>query len=484
MSVRRAKYGTPIVLAMLLAGFAARAENQSESAAQIERAYKDAVEQRLEGDLRGAATTLGQLVLVAPDNPRILGEYGKVLVAQGRADDALAFLRRSAQIQPNDWTVYSAMGVAFDQKANYKSAKIAYDRALTLKPGEPSILSNAGVSRMLAGDLDDAEQMLVQASVVGKDPKIAKNLALVRSLKASAPTQIASPPKVAPVKQASVAPAPAVATARPMPAPAPVVADTQATASVVASTPAPTKTVVRTYDALKMDPTVRMAPIPREEVAAEPAPTPRVAVNTPAVAVKATAAAKPAPHVAVDAPTAKATAPAPVKAVEAKSTPQATPQAAPHVLPQAPTTQVATPAKPAPTPVATAAPQPLVKVGALKVEKTAAKESPKPAAKTPAPVKAAEAKPAAPVPAPAKAVQAKLAAATAPVKAAANAPAATAPAKPAAKVAETAKEPAKPVVITGKPKTPPVETAMLRPTVTDVTPVAATAHKNSAPQND
>jgi Flp pilus assembly protein TadD len=446
MSVRKAKYATPIVLAMLLAGFAAHAEDKSDSATQIDRAYKDAVEQRLEGDLQGAASTLGQLVLVTPDDPRILAEYGKVLAAQGRADDALAFLRRSAQLQPNDWTVYSAMGIAFDQKANYKSAKIAYDRALMLKPGDPSVLSNAGVSRMLAGDLDGAEQMLAQASVEGKDPKIATNLALVRSLKTSAP-QVASAAKAAPVKQASLAPAAPVVAAKPAPAPAPVAANmpapapvaaskpAPATAQVVSNTPAPAKPMAKnTYEALKNDPTVRMAPIPREEVAAKPAPAPHVAAVTPAP---------------------KAPAPAPVKAAEAKPAPQATP-AAPHVLLQAPATKVA--AKPAPTPVATAAPQPLVKNGALKAEKSAAKETPKPAAaKAPAPVKAAANPAAAKTPAPMKAA------------------AAAAPAAPA---------PAKPVVITGKPKTPPVETAMLRPTVTDVTPVAATAHKNTAPQGD
>lgn len=445
MSVRKAKYGTPIVLAMLLASFAAQAEEKSDTATQIDRAYKDAVEQRQNGDLTGAASTLGQLVLVAPDDARILGEYGKVLAARGRADDALAFLRRAAQIQPNDWTVYSAMGVAFDQKNNYKSAKIAYDRALLLKPGEPSVLSNAAVSRMLAGDLDGAEQMLMQASVDGKDPKIAKNLALVRSLRTSAPTQVAATPKAAPMKQANVAPAPTVA-AQPTPPPAAVAANVPA--KPMAKNP---------YEALKSDPTVRMAPIPREDAAAaKPVATPKVAAATPAP---------------------KAHAPAPVKAAEAKPVMQLAPPATPHVLSQ-PAPQVAA-AKSTPAPVATAAPQPLVKDGAMKVQKTAAKETAKPATKAamPAPVKAAEAKPAS---APAKTAEAK---APAPVKAAA----ANAPASPAAaKQADAAKLPAKPVVLSGqtKAKTPPVETAMLRPTVTDVTPVAATAHKNAAPQGD
>ena len=461
MSVHKAKYGTPIVLAIILASCAstqptansllgqhaeanAAEAGKGETAAAIDNALKQAQAQRLDGDLQGAASTLGQLVLATPDDARVLGEYGKVLAAQGRADDALAFLRRSAQLQPNDWTVYSAMGVAFDQKNNFNSAKVAYERALMLKPGEPSVLSNAALSRMLAGDLDNAEQMLLQASANGKDPKIAKNLALVRSLKASAPQVArATPARPAPVKEAVVAPMPApasapVAAAKPAPAPTPVAANAPASNA---------KAQAKTFEMLKRDPTVRMAPIPRgethEEAASKPASVPHIA------------AAAPAPHAA----------PA-VKAAQS----QPAPLAAPHVLPQAPVTQVAAPAK-APAPVATAAPQPIVNAGAMQVQKTATKEAAKPAAKTPAPVKAAT-----------------------------NAPATPAPAKPATKVAEgkvaegkvaegkvaegAAKETAKPViVIKGKPKEPSVETAMLRPTVTDVTPVAATAHKNTTPEN-
>lgn len=442
MSVRKAKYGTPVVLALILASCASTqptansllglhatadaAEARTFRTAKtddLDAPLRQAQELRLEGNLQGAGTILAQLVLASPDDARVLGEYGKVLAAQGRADDAIAFLQRSAQLQQNDWTIFSAMGVAYDQKANYKAAKVAYERALLLKPGEPSVLSNAALSRMLAGDLNGAEQMLTQASVDSKDPRIAKNLALVRSLKASAPTQVAraTPPKAAPIV-------------------APVVAAKSAPTPVAANVQAPAKPMAKTYELLKNDPTVRMAPIPREAVAAKPAPATKTA------------------------------------------------QSVPHVLP-APAPQAPAPAtKTAATvPAATAAPTAIVKEGAMQVQKTAAKEPPKAAAKPAAPVKAvanAETKPAA-------STKPTAPAGAAPVKAAANpqaapaAVAATAPAKPAAKVAQGAAKPAaKPVVLPAKPKAPDVETAMLRPAVSEVTPEGATAHKNAPPQGN
>ena len=107
---------------------------------------------RLAGNYSEAINHLSQLMLVAADDPRVVSEYGKTLVAMGRADEAEKFLTRAQQLQPNDWTIYSALGVAYDQIGNQKEAQANYERALALKPGEPSVLSNYALSRMLAKD--------------------------------------------------------------------------------------------------------------------------------------------------------------------------------------------------------------------------------------------------------------------------------------------------------------------------------------------
>ena len=50
----------------------------------IDEAVKQAQAQRKSGDFSTAAHTLSQLVLLAPDDARVLGEYGKTLIAMGR----------------------------------------------------------------------------------------------------------------------------------------------------------------------------------------------------------------------------------------------------------------------------------------------------------------------------------------------------------------------------------------------------------------
>ena len=96
------------------------------------------------------------------------------------------FSSAALELQPGEWTLYSAQGVAYDQKGDYPAAQTAYDRALSLKPGEPTVLSNAALSHVQSGDLDGAEKLLLQASPNGAEyPRIANNLALVRNMKAA-----------------------------------------------------------------------------------------------------------------------------------------------------------------------------------------------------------------------------------------------------------------------------------------------------------
>src|SRR5688500_11831956 len=56
--------------------------------AELGTAVRQAQLQRRAGDLTGATQTLSQLVLIAPDDPRVLGEYGKVLLDKGEVADA------------------------------------------------------------------------------------------------------------------------------------------------------------------------------------------------------------------------------------------------------------------------------------------------------------------------------------------------------------------------------------------------------------
>src|SRR5436309_126613 len=78
----------------------------------LEGQIRSAKSLREKGDMDGAVMAFAQHLMIAPDDARLVGEYGNCLVQQGRSADADALLQRAAQINQNDAAVYSALGVA------------------------------------------------------------------------------------------------------------------------------------------------------------------------------------------------------------------------------------------------------------------------------------------------------------------------------------------------------------------------------------
>lgn len=171
--------------------------------ADVATGVRQARDLRLAGKYDDATRILSQMMLVASDDPRVVGEYGKTLLQRGRTQDAVQFLSRAVQIESGDWTTYSALGVAYDQLGDQGSAKGAYEHALALQPNEASVLSNYALSRMLANDLKNARLLAARAASAGgaADPKIAGNIAMIE---ATAPPQpVAMEPVSPPVASAA-----------------------------------------------------------------------------------------------------------------------------------------------------------------------------------------------------------------------------------------------------------------------------------------
>jgi Flp pilus assembly protein TadD len=264
-------------------------------ASDIDAQVRAAQALRLQGDYAGATKALAQLMLVAPDNANVVGEYGKALVQQGRPHDALDFLNRAVQLQSADWTLYSAMGVAYDQDGDYNKARVAYTQALALKPGNPGVLNNYALSRMQAGDLVGAHQLLAQASAAAStDPKIARNAALLASLSPAA----AAPAKPAPVV-ATRTPAPHATVASGAVVMQQVPVDTKAGPVKAAAKPAPAAVATSTPHPVTKELLPAVATQPRPASASVANNAPRQIVKEPqATVAQATAPAKAAPKTA------------------------------------------------------------------------------------------------------------------------------------------------------------------------------------------
>jgi Flp pilus assembly protein TadD len=118
-----------------------------------------------------------------PDDRELLNTFGLAQIAAGNPQEALRPLALVAQGEPRNWRVRSALGAALDQLGRYTEARQAYQEALALAPNDPRILTNLGVSHILASEPEAAEPLLRQAAALaGAPPETRQNLAIALAL--------------------------------------------------------------------------------------------------------------------------------------------------------------------------------------------------------------------------------------------------------------------------------------------------------------
>ena len=92
-------------------------------------------------------------------------------------------LARSYTPERPDWTIMSVQGSVADRLGDHDSAQTFYRGALKIAPGEPSVLSNLGLSYALTKQLPEAEAALREATASPRaDARMRQNLALVLAL--------------------------------------------------------------------------------------------------------------------------------------------------------------------------------------------------------------------------------------------------------------------------------------------------------------
>jgi Flp pilus assembly protein TadD len=161
-----------------LAGERYRA-NPKDPAAAL--AYGQAL--RVTGQRSQAVAVLEQATIANPGNKPLLAAYGRALADNGDFQTAFDVLSRAHTPANPDWRILSVQGAVLDQLGRHDEARAYYTSALRMVPGEPSVLSNLGLSYMLSKDLPKAEETLRQAYANSKaDSRIRQNLALVVGL--------------------------------------------------------------------------------------------------------------------------------------------------------------------------------------------------------------------------------------------------------------------------------------------------------------
>jgi len=138
---------------------------------------------RMTGRNDQALSVMQQVAIHHPTDRDVLASYGKAQASAGQLDRAIDTIRRAQTPDQPDWKLLSAEGAILDQLGKSEEARSIYRKALHIKPNEPSVLSNLGMSYVLSQDLPTAEKYLKQAvDAPGADSRVRQNLALVVGL--------------------------------------------------------------------------------------------------------------------------------------------------------------------------------------------------------------------------------------------------------------------------------------------------------------
>ena len=108
---------------------------------------------------------------------------GKTLADTGRLREAADVLGRAHTPERPNPSILSAQGSVADQMGDHAGAQGFYQASLKIRPDDPSVLSNLGLSYALSRNLPRAEQTLRDAvSQPHADIRVRQNLALVLAL--------------------------------------------------------------------------------------------------------------------------------------------------------------------------------------------------------------------------------------------------------------------------------------------------------------
>ncbi|MFN4225399.1 MAG: tetratricopeptide repeat protein [Hyphomonas sp.] len=130
-----------------------------------------------------AIDVLSRTMIVHPKSADLLMLMGRIQMSRGDINSAGMAFQRAVDVAPDRAETWAALGTAYDRLERHNLAQTAYRKALDIEPQRTTTLTNFGLSLLLTGDLQGAEEKLrLAAANPDAGPRVTENLALVLGL--------------------------------------------------------------------------------------------------------------------------------------------------------------------------------------------------------------------------------------------------------------------------------------------------------------
>jgi Flp pilus assembly protein TadD len=130
-----------------------------------------------------ASTYLERLFKNGAESADVFLETGKCHLVSGRYQAAEAALTAALAANPASWEAETVLGTVYDLMDQPDAARPHHERAAQLAPHNAMVLSNAALSRALAGDLHGALDLMRRAAAEpGAPARVRMNLAFLEAV--------------------------------------------------------------------------------------------------------------------------------------------------------------------------------------------------------------------------------------------------------------------------------------------------------------
>ena len=99
-----------------------------------------------------------------PSHAQTLEGLGLIYMNEGLHEAAVRELTSAIANDDNLWRAHNALGVYADKAADFETAQLHYDKALSINPNAAHVLNNRGYSKYLAGDNHGAARDFYEAA--------------------------------------------------------------------------------------------------------------------------------------------------------------------------------------------------------------------------------------------------------------------------------------------------------------------------------
>ena len=131
------------------------------------------------GDLAMAESAFEQALAIDPNHTKTLVNLSRVLIDQGRLDDAIVRLTHAAELVPDSADVQRLLGRAYAGQRRTHEAVDAYSHAIALDARDAWSMNNLGLLLLEQGRADEALPPLSKAAELRKDvPAFHNNLGM------------------------------------------------------------------------------------------------------------------------------------------------------------------------------------------------------------------------------------------------------------------------------------------------------------------